>query len=170
MFLVILSHRVNQTFSTFRIVAQEYTVEEEKADALLRYRSRSRDDYDEAESSEDEIKHVDDDEETDHKLEETLKNWNKENKPQRSQTLDLSLLSTLGSGTVNKAVSGFMSKLKSPHDNSKKNNEEEIQSVPDDKKEPVTKTNSEEVEVRTRKSSSVKSRFKSMVQRRSMWN
>ena len=89
---------VYQTFSTFRIVAQEYTVEEEKADALLRYRSRSRDDYDEAESSDDEIKHVDEDEETDHKLEETLKNLNKENKPQRSQTLDLSLLSTLGSG------------------------------------------------------------------------
>ena len=71
---------------------------------------------------------------------------------------------------MNKAVSGFMSKLKSSHDNSKTKDEEEIQNVLDDKKEHAEKTNSEEVKVRTRKKSSVKSPFKSMVQRRSMWN
>lgn len=136
----------------------------------MRYRSRSHDSDDDGESSEDDIKQVDDDEETDHKLEETLKNINQQNKPQRSKTLDLSLLSNLGSGKVNKAVSEFMSKLKTPHDDDKPKNIEEVEAVEDDKNDSVKKTNSVEVEVRTRKNSSVKNRFKSMVERRSMWN
>ena len=136
----------------------------------MRYRSRSHDDDDEGESSEDDIKEIDDDEETDHTLEETLKNMNKQNKPQRSKTLDLSILSNLGSGKVNKAVSEFMSKLKTPHADDTPKNIEEVEAVENDKKDDVKKTNSEEVEVRTRKNSSVKNRFKSMVERRSMWN
>jgi hypothetical protein len=95
---------------------------------------------------------------------------NQQNKPQRSKTLDLSLLSNLGGGKVNKAVSEFMSKLKTPHDDDKPMNIEEVEAVEKDKNDSVNKTNSEEVEIRTRKTSSVKTRFKSMVERRSMWN
>ena len=95
----------------------------------MRYRSRSHDDDDEGESSEDDIKQIDDDEETDHKLEETLKNMNKQNKPQRSKTLDLSILSNLGGGKVNKAVSEFMSKLKTPHVDDTPKNIEEVEAV-----------------------------------------
>ena len=90
------------------IVAEEYTAEEEKADAIIRYRSRESE-YHSDLDSEDDIKEVDDDEETDHKLEEAYQNLNTKDKTQQRKTLDLSFLYNLGSG---RAVSDFLTKFK----------------------------------------------------------
>ena len=146
-------------------MAEEYTAEEEKADALIRYRSRESEYYSDLESLEDDIKEIDEDEETDHKLEEAMKNLSKTDKVEQRKTIDLSFLNNLGSGN---AISDFLSKFKHSSEE-KSSNDIEMKETPvqtdvieDEKKDE------DGVEIRGR-NNSVKRRFRSMIERRSMW-
>ena len=150
------------------IVAEEYTAEEEKADAIIRYRSRESE-YHSDSDSEDDIKEVDDDEETDHKLEEAYHNLNAKDKTQQRKTLDLSFLYNLGSG---RAVSDFLTKFKPSSEDSATTPTNNIEMKDDvgksDVKQSEEITTKDGVEIRGR-NNSVKRRFRSMIERRSMW-
>lgn len=146
-------------------MAEEYTAEEEKADALIRYRSRESEYYSDSDSLEDDIKEVDEDEETDHKLEETMKNLSKKDKVEQRKTIDLSFLNNLGSGH---AISDFLSKFKhSPEEKSSDDIEMKETPAQTDVLE-CEKKDEDGVEIRGR-NDSVKRRLRSMIERRSMW-
>ena len=98
---------------------------------------------------------------------------------EQRKTLDLSFLYNLGSG---KAVTDFLSKFKSPQDDACTNGIEEkpgvdndcpnnikekTDKVKDERKED-DKNDADEVQIRVRNNSS-KGRFRSMIERRSMW-
>ena len=150
-------------------MAEEYTAEEEKKDALIRYRSKEKECYNDLES-EDDIKEVDEDEETDHKLEETFQNLNTKDKTEKRKTLDLSFLYNLGSGT---AVSDFLTKFKPSQEENCTTPTNSIEMKVDSGKseiEPHEKNAGEDgVEIR-RRNDGVKRRFRSMIERRSMWS
>ena len=149
----------------YSIVAQEYTAEEEKADAIIRYKSRESEYSSDSDCSEDDIKEVDEDEETDHKLEESLKVLDKKDKVEQRKTLDLSFLYNLGSG---KAVTDFLSKFKAPQDDTCNNDIEEKTDTDKAEIKQDAKKDDDGVEIRGR-NNSVKRRFRSMIERRSMW-
>ena len=150
------------------IVAEEYTAEEEKADAIIRYRSRESE-YHSDLDSEDDIKEVDDDEETDHKLEEAYQNLNTKDKTQQRKTLDLSFLYNLGSG---RAVSDFLTKFKPSSEDIATTPTNNIEMKDDGGKSDVKQCEEnitkDRIEIRGR-NNSVKRRFRSMIERRSMW-
>ena len=149
-------------FRSLLSAIEEYTAEEEKVDAILRYKARSVD-YGDSDSSDDDIKEVDEDEATNKDLEDTLGKLN-QRKHQR-RTLDLSSLGMMSfsTGPVNKIVSDFISKLKVPHPDSNSNIEAGDATI-EDNKEPEKADAVEEVQTRKNRSS-VKDRVKSMMER-----